>query len=240
MAKQDSDRAKSVKQQRRPSPCKPYLSFSIDSILGRKEEEGEKTLNPKQVPQGKEAFTSSRRESEEEHKVPSEADTMDSTKIAQLPWLAYTRYSPPKLPRSRRKLKNCKRRSSGSPRVPFSTSQLMTLEQKYTENHYLSGSEVTELASSLNLPHHRIKIWFQNRRAREKRSQEENSMSTSTGDYPLLQQQVELNHTTACYMPFSLSKNLSMNCFGLGNYSHYKMLSRFVNVDRYSCGTVEF
>lgn len=98
MAKQDSDRAKSVKQQRRPSPCKPYLSFSIDSILGRKEEEGEKTLNPKQVPQGKEAFTSLRRESEDEHKVPSEADTMDSAKIAQLPWLAYTRYSPPKLP----------------------------------------------------------------------------------------------------------------------------------------------
>lgn len=141
---------------------------------------------------------------------------------------------------SRRKLKNCKRRSSGSPRVPFSTSQLMTLEQKYTENHYLSGPQVTELASSLNLPHHRIKIWFQNRRAREKRSQEENSIGTATGDYPSLQNHAELNHTTACYMPFSMSTNLSMNCFGLGNYSHYKMLRRFVNVDGYSFGTVEF
>lgn len=97
MAKQDSDRAESVKQQRRPSSCKPYLSFSIDSILGRKEED-EKTLNPKQVHHGKEAFTSTRRESEEERKARTEASTMNSTKIAHLPWLAYTRYSPPKLP----------------------------------------------------------------------------------------------------------------------------------------------
>ena len=142
---------------------------------------------------------------------------------------------------SRRKLKNFKRRSSGSPRVPFSTSQLMTLEQKYTENHYLSGSQVSELASSLNLPHHRIKIWFQNRRAREKRSQEENSISTTTGEYNApLHQEVELKHATACYMPFSLSTNLSMNCFGFGNFPHYRMLGRFVNVDGYSYGTVEF
>lgn len=142
---------------------------------------------------------------------------------------------------SRRKLKNCKRRSSGSPRVPFSTSQLMTLEQKYTENHYLSGSQVTELASSLNLPHQRIKIWFQNRRAREKRSQEENSMGTSTEDHPpLQQQQVGFKHATTCCVPFSLRANLSMNLCGLGNYSPYQMLSTFVNVDGYSCGTLEF
>ena len=141
---------------------------------------------------------------------------------------------------SRRKLKNCKRRSSGSPRVPFSTSQLMTLEQKYTENHYLSGSQVTELASSLNLPHQRIKIWFQNRRAREKRSQEENSMGNATEDYPPPQQQVGLKHATVCCVPFSLRANLSMNFCGLGNYSPYQMLSTFVNVDGYSCGTLEF
>ena len=94
MAKQDTDRAKSVKQQRRPSPRKPYLAFSIDSILGRRDED-KTTLNPTQVLPEKEAST--RRESEEEHKTPTE-DSMDSTKIPHLPWLAYTRYSPPKLP----------------------------------------------------------------------------------------------------------------------------------------------
>lgn len=141
---------------------------------------------------------------------------------------------------SRRKLKNCKRRSSGSPRVPFSTSQLMTLEQKYTENHYLSGSQVTELANSLNLPHQRIKIWFQNRRAREKRSQEENSMGTATEDFPPLPQHVGFKHATTCCVPFSLRANLSMNFCNLGNYSPYKMFSTFVNVDGYGCGTLEF
>lgn len=236
MAKQDSDRTQSVKQQR--SPLKPYLAFSIDSILGRRDEDNA-ALNPTQVLPEKEAST--RRESEEQNKTLPTEDNMDSTKIRHLPWLAYTRYSPPKLPRSTRKLKNCKRRSSGSPRVPFSTSQLMTLEQKYTENHYLSGSQVTELASSLNLPHQRIKIWFQNRRAREKRSQEENSMGTSTEDHPpLQQQQVGFKHATICCVPFSLRANLSMNFCGLGNYSPYQMLSTFVNVDGYSCGTLEF
>lgn len=141
---------------------------------------------------------------------------------------------------SRRKLKNCKRRSSGSPRVPFSTSQLMSLEQKYTENHYLTGAQVTELARSLNLPQHRIKIWFQNRRAREKRSLEENSTSRVAEEYTPLPQQVEFKHITACCVPLSLRTNLSTNCFGLEYYSHYKMLSRYVNMDGYSIGTVGF
>jgi len=237
MAKQGSDRTQSIKHQRRPSPLKPYLAFSIDSILGRRDED-KTALHPTQALPEKEART--RRESEEQPKRPPTEDNMDLTKIRHLPWLAYTRYSPPKLPRSRRKLKNCKRRSSGSPRVPFSTSQLVTLEQKYTENHYLSGSQVTELASSLNLPHQRIKIWFQNRRAREKRSQEENSMGTATKDYPRLQQQVGFKHATTCCVPFSLRTNLSMNFCGLGNYSPYKMFSTFVDVDGYGCGTLEF
>jgi hypothetical protein len=63
-----------------------------------------------------------------------------------------------------------KRKSSGNPRVPFSTSQLMTLENKYLETRYLSGSDVTDLSATLALSEHRVKIWFQNRRAREKKS----------------------------------------------------------------------
>lgn len=94
MAKQHNDRATSVKQQRRLPPCKPYLAFSIDSILGRKEQEA--TPNqPSRVHRGNEAYAIA--ESEERHKTHTEA-SMDSGKTAHLPWLAYTRYSPPKLP----------------------------------------------------------------------------------------------------------------------------------------------
>ena len=143
---------------------------------------------------------------------------------------------------SRRKLRNCKRRSSGSPRVPFSSSQLMTLEQTYTENRYLSGPQVAELATSLSLPHHRIKIWFQNRRAREKRSQEETPVSAVPGKLPSLQQQqIRFKHDTPYCLPFSLSASFSMNCFAFGNCtSHYNMLGRCANFDAYSCGRMDF
>ena len=95
MAKQDGDRTQSVKQQRRPSPLKPYLAFSIDSILGTRDKD-KTALDPTRTLPEKE--TSTRREAEDQNKRPPAEDNMDSTKIRHLPWLAYTRYSPPKLP----------------------------------------------------------------------------------------------------------------------------------------------
>ena len=67
-----------------------------------------------------------------------------------------------------RKMVN-RRRISGTPRVPFSTEQLMKLEKSYEETQYVSSAQVTQLSAMLKLPEHRIKIWFQNRRAREKK-----------------------------------------------------------------------
>lgn len=67
-----------------------------------------------------------------------------------------------------------------NPRIPFSTSQLAALEAKFGQTQYLSGSEVRDLSSTLRVTEHRVKIWFQNRRAREKKTQAasaENSMS---------------------------------------------------------------
>ena len=102
---------------------------------------------------------------------------------------------------SKRKAKNCKRRSSGSPRVPFSSAQLITLEQTYTENRYLSGPQVAELGASLNLPHHRIKIWFQNRRAREKRNQEDTPVRAKSEECSAQQHQFDYSHNTPYCIP---------------------------------------
>ena len=62
-----------------------------------------------------------------------------------------------------------RRRISGTPRVPFSTEQLTKLEKSYEKTQYVSSAQVTQLSAMLKLPEHRIKIWFQNRRAREKK-----------------------------------------------------------------------
>ncbi|VDL88845.1 unnamed protein product [Schistocephalus solidus] len=56
-----------------------------------------------------------------------------------------------------------------SPRVPFTRAQIEGLEAKFKVTNYLSSREVTNLAASLNVTETRVKIWFQNRRARQRR-----------------------------------------------------------------------
>ena len=45
----------------------------------------------------------------------------------------------------------------------------MKLENTYEKSHYVSAAQVSQLSTKLKLPESRIKIWFQNRRAREKK-----------------------------------------------------------------------
>jgi hypothetical protein len=53
--------------------------------------------------------------------------------------------------------------------VPFTPKQLTTLENKFQTMKYLTNDDVRALCAQLGLPESKIKIWFQNRRAREKR-----------------------------------------------------------------------
>ena len=74
-----------------------------------------------------------------------------------------------RIPGTRNRRSANKRKVSSSPRVPFTTEQLKKLEKSYEEAHYVTSTKVTELSSTLKLPESRIKIWFQNRRSREKK-----------------------------------------------------------------------
>uniref|UniRef100_A0A182PS44 Homeobox domain-containing protein n=1 Tax=Anopheles epiroticus TaxID=199890 RepID=A0A182PS44_9DIPT len=106
--------------------------------------------------------------------------TAPSCGMPTFDWLYYTRYHPPKLPRPQ-KAGPVKRTPGRLPRVPFTPAQLSALEDAYKVSTYLSSEEANQLAYSLELTNTRVKIWFQNRRARDRREKREASLLVAGG-----------------------------------------------------------
>lgn len=57
-------------------------------------------------------------------------------------------------------------------RTVFSSEQLQKLEEVFTKQRYMTGPDKVLLASALQLTETQVKVWFQNRRTRWRKSRE--------------------------------------------------------------------
>ncbi|XP_030045771.1 homeobox protein engrailed-2 [Microcaecilia unicolor] len=87
-------------------------------------------------------------------------------------WVYCTRYSdrPSSGPRSRKPKKKNSSREDKRPRTAFTAEQLQRLKAEFQTNRYLTEQRRQSLAQELNLNESQIKIWFQNKRAKIKKT----------------------------------------------------------------------
>uniref|UniRef100_UPI0037E93475 homeobox protein engrailed-1-B-like n=1 Tax=Semicossyphus pulcher TaxID=241346 RepID=UPI0037E93475 len=110
-------------------------------------------------------------------------------------WVYCTRYSdrPSAGPRSRKpKRAPAPSREDKRPRTAFTAEQLLRLKTEFQKNRYLTEQRRQVLAQELGLNESQIKIWFQNKRAKIKKTAgNKNSLALS------LMAQGLYNHSTA-------------------------------------------
>uniref|UniRef100_A0A8C4EHQ4 Caudal type homeobox 1a n=1 Tax=Dicentrarchus labrax TaxID=13489 RepID=A0A8C4EHQ4_DICLA len=95
-----------------------------------------------------------------------------------------------------------KTRTKDKYRVVYTDQQRLELEKEFQYNRYITMRRKTELSVTLGLSERQVKIWFQNRRAKErkitrKKLQHSQQASTTTPTPPVLGGPADTHLTTS-------------------------------------------
>ncbi|XP_067634255.1 segmentation polarity homeobox protein engrailed isoform X2 [Eurosta solidaginis] len=133
-----------------------------------------KCSSPQPIPPPSAISRDSGMESSDDTRSETGSTTTEGGKNEMWPaWVYCTRYSdrPSSGPRYRRpKQPKDKNNDEKRPRTAFSSEQLARLKREFNENRYLTERRRQQLSSELGLNEAQIKIWFQNKRAKIKKS----------------------------------------------------------------------